>query len=147
VNNKFRNIKEDFENNVDDAAWDEKIIVIVNANQNNDWSISRSRFEIFKSEFESNFRAITQSSSENQVNFINCIDNSGFRQSDDSHSIQRSLLSSSLYSDREHKFTIVIIRDVRLRLSLSFDERNDRFISSLLNDWRRDRIEFFKQKK
>ncbi len=75
------------------------------------------------------------------------IGNSGFRQSGDSHSIQRSLLSSSLYSDREHKFTIVIIRDVRLRLSLSFDERSDRFVSSLMNDWRRDRIKFFKQKK
>jgi hypothetical protein len=73
VNNKFRNIKKDFENNVDDAARDEEIIVIVNSNQNNDWSISRSRFEIFESEFESNSRAITQSlSSENQMNFLNC---------------------------------------------------------------------------
>jgi hypothetical protein len=72
VNNKFRNIREDFENNADDAARDEKIIVIVNSNQNNDRSISRSRFEIFESEFESNSRAITQSSSENQMNFINC---------------------------------------------------------------------------
>jgi hypothetical protein len=72
VNNKFKNIKEDFEDNADDAARNEEIIVIVNSNQNNDRSISRSRFEIFKSEFESNFRAITQSSSENQMNFINC---------------------------------------------------------------------------
>jgi hypothetical protein len=32
-------------------------------------------------------------------------------------------------------------------LSLSFDERSDRFVSSLMNDWRRDRIKFFKQKK
>jgi hypothetical protein len=62
------------------------------------------------------------------------IGNSGFRQSGENRSIQRSLLSSSLYSDREHTFTIVIIRDVRLRLSLSFDERNDRFVSSLMND-------------
>jgi hypoxanthine-guanine phosphoribosyltransferase len=62
------------------------------------------------------------------------IDNSEFQQSDESHSIQRSLLLSSLYNDREHKFTIIIIRDIRLRLSLSFDERNDRFISSLMND-------------
>ncbi len=72
VNNKFRNIKEDFENNVDDAARNEEIIVIVNSNQNNDRSISRSRFEISESEFESNSRAITQSSSKNQMNFINC---------------------------------------------------------------------------
>jgi hypothetical protein len=72
VNNKFRNIKEDFEDNTDDAARDEEIIVIVNSNQNNDRSISRSRFEISESEFESNSRAITQSSSENQMNFINC---------------------------------------------------------------------------
>ncbi len=72
VNNRFRNIREDFEDNADDAARDEKVIVIVNSNQNNDRSISRSRFEISESEFESNSRAITQSSSENQVNFINC---------------------------------------------------------------------------
>jgi hypothetical protein len=71
-NNKFKNIRKDFENNADDAARDEKIIVIVNSNQNNHRSISRSRFEIFESEFESNSRAITQSSSKNQVNFINC---------------------------------------------------------------------------
>jgi hypothetical protein len=32
VNNKFRNIREDFENNADDAAQDEEIIVIVNSN-------------------------------------------------------------------------------------------------------------------
>jgi hypothetical protein len=71
VNNKFKNIKEDFNNDVER----EEIIVIVNSNQNNqnsNRSISRSRFEISESEFESNFRAITQSSSENQVNFINC---------------------------------------------------------------------------
>jgi hypothetical protein len=73
VNNKFRNIREDFEDNADDAAQDEEVIVIVNSNQdnqNNDRSTSRSRFEI--SEFESNLRAITQSSFENQMNFINC---------------------------------------------------------------------------
>ncbi len=64
VNNKFRNIKEDFAND----AEREEIIVIVNSNQNNDRSISRSRFEIS----ESNSRAITQSSSENQVNFFSC---------------------------------------------------------------------------
>ncbi len=68
VNNKFKNIREDF---VNDAEREESI-VIVNSNQNNDWSISRSRFEISEFESESNFRAITQSSSENQVNFINC---------------------------------------------------------------------------
>jgi hypothetical protein len=72
VNNKFRNIRESFEDNADDAARDEKIIVIVNSNQNNDRSISRSQFETSESEFESNSRAITQSSSENQMNFINC---------------------------------------------------------------------------
>jgi HD superfamily phosphohydrolase len=70
VNNKFRNIREDF---ADDAEREE-ITVIVNSNQTNqntDRSISRSRFEI--SEFESNLRAITQSSSsENQVNSLNC---------------------------------------------------------------------------
>jgi hypothetical protein len=73
VNNKFRNIREDFEDNVDDATRNEEIIVIVNSNQdnqNNDRSTSRSRFKI--SESESNSRAITQSSSENQMNFINC---------------------------------------------------------------------------
>jgi hypothetical protein len=68
VNNKFRNIREDFASNVER----EEVIVIVNSNQNNDRSISRSRFETSESEFESNFRAITQSSSENQVNSINC---------------------------------------------------------------------------
>jgi hypothetical protein len=72
VNNGFRNIRENFEDNADDAARNEKIIVIVNSNQNNDRSISRSRFEISEFELESNSRAITQSSSENQMNFINC---------------------------------------------------------------------------
>ncbi len=66
VNNKFRNIKEDFVNEVER----EEIIIIVNLNQNNDRSISRSRFEI--SEFESSFRAIIQSLFENQMNIINC---------------------------------------------------------------------------
>jgi hypothetical protein len=76
VNNKFKNIKEDFEDNADDAARDQKVIVIVNSNQSNqnvDRSTSRSRFEIFEFESESNSRAITQSSSfKNQVNMINC---------------------------------------------------------------------------
>jgi hypothetical protein len=69
LNNKFRNIKENFVNN----AEREEIIVIVNSNQNNqinqnaDKSISRSRFEIS----ESSFRAITQSS-EDQMNSLNC---------------------------------------------------------------------------
>jgi hypothetical protein len=72
VNNRFRNIRENFEDNADDAARDEKVTVIVNSNQNNDRSISRPRFEISEPESESNSRAITQSSSENQVNFINC---------------------------------------------------------------------------
>jgi hypothetical protein len=70
VNNKFRNIKEDF---VNDAERDE-VIVIINSNQINqnvNRSIFRSRFEISEFEFESNSRAISQSS-ENQVNFINC---------------------------------------------------------------------------
>jgi hypothetical protein len=71
VNNKFRNTREDFNSDVER----EEITVIVNSNQNNqnsNRSISRSRFEISESEFGSNSRAITQSSSENQVNFINC---------------------------------------------------------------------------
>jgi hypothetical protein len=62
VNNKFKNIREDFEDNTDDAARDEEVIVIVNSNQdnqNNDRSTSRSRFETS----ESSSRAITQSSS------------------------------------------------------------------------------------
>jgi hypothetical protein len=69
VNNKSR--REEFFN---DAARDEEVIVIVNSNQNNqinqnaDRSISRSRFEIS----ESSSRAITQSSSENQLNSLNC---------------------------------------------------------------------------
>jgi hypothetical protein len=69
VNNKSR--REEF---FSDAARDEEVTVIVNSNQNNqinqnaDKSISRSRFEIF----ESSSRAITQSSSENQVNSLNC---------------------------------------------------------------------------
>ncbi len=72
MNNKFRNIREDFNNddNADDVER-ERIIVTVNSNQinqNTDRSISRSRFEIF----ESSSRAITQSSSENQVNSLNC---------------------------------------------------------------------------
>jgi hypothetical protein len=70
VNNKFKNTKKDFNNDVER----EEITVIVNSNQNNqnsNRSISRSRFEISESEFESNSRAITQFS-ENQVNFINC---------------------------------------------------------------------------
>jgi hypothetical protein len=74
VNNKFRNIKEDFEDNADDAARNEEVIVIVNSNQdnqNNDRSISRSRFEISEFESESNFRATTQSS-EDQINSLNC---------------------------------------------------------------------------
>jgi hypothetical protein len=63
VNNKFRNIR-DF--NSDDSADDaerEEVTVIVNSNQTNqntDRLISRSRFEIPKS--ESSSRAITQSS-------------------------------------------------------------------------------------
>ncbi len=68
VNNKFKNIREDFVN----EAEREEIIVIVNSNQNNDRSISRSRFEISEFEFESSSRAITQSSFENQMNIINC---------------------------------------------------------------------------
>jgi hypothetical protein len=67
VNNKSR--REEFSN---DVARNEEVIVIVHSNQsnqNNDRSTSRSRFKIS----ESNFRAITQSSSfENQVNTINC---------------------------------------------------------------------------
>jgi hypothetical protein len=69
VNNKFRNIREDFVND----AEREEIIVIVNSNQNNqinqnvDKSISRSRFEIS----ESSSRAITQSSKD-QMNSLNC---------------------------------------------------------------------------
>jgi hypothetical protein len=70
VNNKFRNIREDFEDNADDVARDEEITVIVNSNQdnqNNDRSTSRSRFEIS----EQSSRAITQSS-EDQMNSLNC---------------------------------------------------------------------------
>ncbi len=72
VNNKFKNIR-DFnnDNNVNDAKREE-IIIIVNSNQTNqntNRSISRSRFEI--SESESSFRAITQSSFENQMNNLN----------------------------------------------------------------------------
>jgi hypothetical protein len=67
VNNKFRNIREDFS----DDAKREKIIVIVNSNQNNDQSISRSRFEISELESESNSRATTQSL-EDQMNSLNC---------------------------------------------------------------------------
>jgi hypothetical protein len=65
VNNKSR--REEF---FSDAAGDEEVTVIVNSNQiqNNDRSIFRFRFEIS----ESNSRAITQSSSENQMNIINC---------------------------------------------------------------------------
>jgi hypothetical protein len=67
VNNKSRNIREDFANDVER----EEITVIVNPNQNNDRSISRSRFGTSESEAESNSRAITQSS-ENQMNIISC---------------------------------------------------------------------------
>jgi hypothetical protein len=35
VENKSRNIKEDFEDNADDATRDEKVIIIVNSNQDN----------------------------------------------------------------------------------------------------------------
>ncbi len=63
VNNKSR--REEFFN---DAARDEEVIVIVHSNQNTNRSTSRSRFEIF----ESSSRAITQSSSENQMNIIKC---------------------------------------------------------------------------
>ncbi len=69
VNNKFRNIKEDFEDNDIER---EKIIVIVNSNQinqKNDRANSRSRFEIFESESSSQ---TTTQSSENQINAINC---------------------------------------------------------------------------
>ncbi len=71
VNNKSR--REEF---FDDAEREE-IIIIVNSNQINqkiDRAISRLRFEISEFESELNFRAITQSSSENQVNIINCYD-------------------------------------------------------------------------
>ncbi len=68
MNNKFKNIKNDFANN----AEREKIIVIVNFNQNNDRSISRSRFEISEFESKSNFCAITQSSFDNEMNNLNC---------------------------------------------------------------------------
>jgi hypothetical protein len=57
VNNKSR--REEF---FSDAARDQEVIVIVNSNQdnqNNDRSISRSRFEISELETESNSRAIT----------------------------------------------------------------------------------------
>ncbi len=69
MNNKFRNIRDDFANSVER----EEVTVIINSNQNNqinqnaDRLISRSRFKTS----ESSSRAITQSS-ENQVNFINC---------------------------------------------------------------------------
>jgi hypothetical protein len=66
VNNKSR--REKF---FSDAARDDEVTVFVNSNQtqNSNRSIFRSRFEIS----ESSSRAITQSSSsENQVNFINC---------------------------------------------------------------------------
>jgi hypothetical protein len=66
VNNKSR--REEFFDDVER----EKIIVIVNSNQNNDRSTLRSRFEISEFESESNFRVITQSSSENQMHIINC---------------------------------------------------------------------------
>ncbi len=64
VNNKSR--REEF---FSDAARSDEVIVIVNLNQtqNNDRSISRSRFEIF----ESSFCATTQSS-EDQMNSLNC---------------------------------------------------------------------------
>jgi hypothetical protein len=67
VNNKFRNIREDFAND----AEREEMIVIVNSNQNNqnnDRSTSRLRFEIS----ESSSRATTQSSFDNQINNPNC---------------------------------------------------------------------------
>ncbi len=70
VDNKSRRREFNSDDNVDDAARDEEMTVIVNSNQSNqntNRSISRSRFEIS----ESSSRAITQSS-ENQVNFINC---------------------------------------------------------------------------
>jgi hypothetical protein len=65
VNNKSR--REGFS----DDAEREEVTVIVNSNQinqNTDKSIFRSRFEILGS----SSRATTQSSSENQVNFLNC---------------------------------------------------------------------------
>jgi hypothetical protein len=71
VNNKFRNVREGFEDNADSAARDEEVTVIVNpnqSNQNNDRSTSRPRFEIS----ESSSRAAIQSSSENQMNIIDC---------------------------------------------------------------------------
>jgi hypothetical protein len=74
VNNRFRNIREGFEDNADDAARDEEVTVTVNSNQNNqnpDRSISRPRFGTSEPGFGSNPRAITQSSG-NRVNFINC---------------------------------------------------------------------------
>ncbi len=53
----------------------EEVTVIVNLNhinQNADKASSRSRFETFESEFESNAWVTTQSSSKNQMNIINC---------------------------------------------------------------------------
>jgi hypothetical protein len=69
VNNKSR--REEFS---DDAECEE-VIVIINSNQINqniDQSIFRSRFEISEFESESNFRAITQSSFDNQIKNFNC---------------------------------------------------------------------------
>jgi hypothetical protein len=68
VNNKFKNIRDDFAS----SSEREKVTVIVNSNQNNDRLISRSRFEISELESESNSRSITQSSSDNQMNSLNC---------------------------------------------------------------------------
>ncbi len=67
VDNKSR--REEF---FSDATRDEEVTVTVNSNQtqNNDRSISRSRFEISEPESGSNPRAITQSSS--QMNSLNC---------------------------------------------------------------------------
>jgi hypothetical protein len=72
INNKSRRENFNSDDNADDVEREE-VIVIVNSNQNNqnsNRSISRSRFETSKS--ESSFRAITQSSSKNQINIINC---------------------------------------------------------------------------
>jgi hypothetical protein len=68
MNNKSR--REEFSNDFER----EEVIFIVNSNQINqnvDRSISRSRFEIFEFESETNLRAITQSSKD-QMNSLNC---------------------------------------------------------------------------
>jgi hypothetical protein len=118
VNNKSR--RKEFSDDVER----EKIIVIVNSNQNNDRSISRSRFEISEFEFESNFRAITQSSSsKNQVNTINCYN------CEKSDHFSRNCRQSRKLNSNNFVRKMNVHENVRVLTSLAYTKSDQEWVS------------------